>query len=418
MKKKETGVPMLEKRLSSNKYIYYPQDPFYSPLEIQMGPQHPSTHGVLKLKLLLEGEKIIDLEPTIGFLHRGIEKLAENLNYAQVLPLTDRLDYISAMNNNTGYALAVERLLGIEPPPRGKYLRTLVCELARISSHLLWLATHALDIGAMTVFLYCFREREEILNFFEKICGARLTVSYPRIGGVRLDIEDQVLEEIYNFIPKMHEKIEEYEGLLSENRIWLDRTVGVGVISGEEALAYGLTGPSLRGSGIAYDVRKHFPYDAYSEVDFEVPIGKNGDTYDRYWCRLQEMRQSLKIIKQCIENLPEGPVSSELSPDLDMPLYKRAITAESWGESAFISFLTESAPIVPKGELYSAVEGAKGELGFYIVSDGSGRPYRLHIRSPSFIHISALKKLSHNHLIADLVAIIGTLDIVMGECDR
>ncbi|MFN4132607.1 MAG: NADH-quinone oxidoreductase subunit D [Caldimicrobium sp.] len=383
-----------------------------------MGPQHPSTHGVLKLKLVLEGEKIVDLEPTVGFLHRGLEKLAENLNYAQVLPLTDRLDYISAINNNTGYALAVERLLGIEPPPRGKYLRTLTCELSRIASHLLWLATHALDIGAMTVFLYCFREREIILNFFEKICGARLTVSYPRIGGVRLDIEEKVLEEIYNFIPKMYEKIEEYEGLLSENRIWLDRTVGIGVISGDEAIAYGLTGPSLRGSGIPYDVRKHFPYDAYPEVDFEIPVGKNGDTYDRYWCRLQEMRQSLRIIKQCIEKLPEGPVCAELSPDLDMPIYKRAFRAEAWGESAFISFLNETALLIPKGELYSAVEGAKGELGFYIVSDGSGRPYRLHIRAPSFIHISALKRLAKDHLIADLVAIIGTLDIVMGECDR
>lgn len=408
---------MPEKNLNFKEFIYSTEDPFFSPFEIQMGPQHPSTHGVLKLNLLLEGERIVDLEPTVGFLHRGMEKLAENLNYAQVLPLTDRLDYISAMNNNTGYALAVEKLLGIEPPPRGKYLRTLVCELARIASHLLWLATHALDIGAMTVFLYCFREREEILNFFEKICGARLTVSYPRIGGVRLDIEEKVLEEIYNFIPKMYEKIEEYEGLLSENRIWLDRTIGVGVITGEEAISYGLTGPSLRGSGIPYDIRKHFPYDAYPEVDFEIPVGKNGDTYDRYWCRLQEMRQSLKIIKQCIEKLPDGPVCVEFSPDLDIPLYKKAFKVEVWGENAFIAFLNESS-LMPKGELYSAVEGAKGELGFYIVSDGSGRPYRLHIRAPSFIHISALKKLAKNHLIADLVAIIGTLDIVMGECDR
>lgn len=408
---------MPEKNLNFKEFIYSTEDPFFSPFEIQMGPQHPSTHGVLKLNLLLEGERIVDLEPTVGFLHRGMEKLAENLNYAQVLPLTDRLDYISAMNNNTGYALAVEKLLGIEPPPRGKYLRTLVCELARIASHLLWLATHALDIGAMTVFLYCFREREEILNFFEKICGARLTVSYPRIGGVRLDIEEKVLEEIYNFIPKMYEKIEEYEGLLSENRIWLDRTIGVGVITGEEAISYGLTGPSLRGSGIPYDIRKHFPYDAYPEVDFEIPVGKNGDTYDRYWCRLQEMRQSLKIIKQCIEKLPDGPVCVEFSPDLDIPLYKKAFKVEVWGENAFIAFLNDSS-LMPKGELYSAVEGAKGELGFYIVSDGSGRPYRLHIRAPSFIHISALKKLAKNHLIADLVAIIGTLDIVMGECDR
>jgi NADH-quinone oxidoreductase subunit D len=413
MRENQSTNPLISKEIS-----YSLEDPFFAPFEIQMGPQHPSTHGVLKLRLVLEGEKIVDLEPMVGFLHRGIEKLAENMNYAQVLPLTDRLDYISAMNNNTGYALSVERLLGIELPPRGKYLRTMVCELARIASHLLWLATHALDIGAMTVFLYCFREREKILDFFEKICGARLTVSYPRIGGVRLDVEEPVLEEIYNFIPYMYEKIEEYEGLLSENRIWLDRTKGVGLITGEEAIAYGLTGPSLRGSGIPYDIRKHFPYDAYPEVEFEVPVGKNGDTYDRYWVRLQEMRQSLKIVKQCIEKMPEGPVCAELSPDLDMPAFKRAFRAEAFGESTLIAFLNEGVELVPKGELYSAVEGAKGELGFYLVSDERGRPYRLHIRAPSFIHISALKKLAKDHFVADLVAIIGTFDIVMGECDR
>jgi NADH-quinone oxidoreductase subunit D len=231
-------------------------------------------------------------------------------------------------------------------------------------------------------------------------------------------VEEEVLEEIYNFIPYMYAKIEEYEGLLSENRIWLDRTIGIGVISGEEALAYGLTGPSLRGSGIAYDIRKLFPYDAYPEVEFEVPVGKNGDTYDRYWVRLQEMRQSLKIVKQCIEKLPEGPVCAELSPDLDMPLFKRAFKADAIGPVTLIAFLNEGMELVPKGELYSAVEGVKGELGFYLVSDGTGKPYRLHIRVPSFIHISALKRLACGHFIADLIAIIGTLDIVMGECDR
>ncbi len=403
---------MPENRLSE------PEDPFFSVLELQMGPQHPSTHGVLKLHLKLEGERIVDCEPVVGFLHRGLEKLAENFTYPQVLPLTDRLDYISAMNNNTGYCLVVERLLGIEPPPRGKYLRTMVCELARIASHLLWLATHALDIGAMTVFLYCFREREQILNFFEEICGARLTVSYPRIGGVRMDVEEATLEKIYNFLPEMERRIDEYEGLLSENRIWLERTVGVGVITAEEALAYGLTGPSLRGSGVPYDVRKHFPYDAYPEVEFEVPLGKKGDIYDRYKCRLLEMRQSIRIIRQCIEKLPEGEVVSELTPDLDMMPGGRMLKAEAFNDVAFISFLQEAKEIFPKGELYSAVEGAKGELGFYLVSDGSGRPYRLHIRAPSFIHISAIPKLAKDHLIADLVAIIGTLDIVMGECDR
>lgn len=394
------------------------EDPFFSSFEIQMGPQHPSTHGVLKLRLLLEGERIVDCEPIVGFLHRGIEKLAENLTYPQVLPLTDRLDYIASMINNTGYALVVEKLMGIEPPPRGKFLRTLVCELARISSHLLWLATHALDIGAMTVFLYCFRERELILNFLEEICGARLTTSYPRIGGVRIDVEESTLEKIYNFIPQMEKRIEEYEGLLSENRIWLERTVGIGVISAEEAIAYGLTGPSLRGSGVNYDVRKHFPYDAYPEVEFEVPVGKNGDTYDRYICRLKEMRQSLRIIKQCIEKLPKGPVCHELSLELDLPYKKRAFSPELVGKQPLLAFVEDYVKVVPEGEIYVAVEGAKGELGFYLVSDGTGRPYRLHIRAPSFVHISALPKLAKDHFVADLVAIIGTLDIVMGECDR
>ncbi|MCS7149443.1 MAG: NADH-quinone oxidoreductase subunit D [Caldimicrobium sp.] len=409
---------MPERKLQYKEELFSTEDPFFTPFEIQMGPQHPSTHGVLKLRLVLEGERIVDCEPEIGFLHRGLEKLAESMSYTQVLPLTDRLDYISAMNNNTGYALAVERLLGIEPPPRGKFLRTMVCELARVASHLLWLATHALDIGAMTVFLYCFREREKILDFFEDICGARLTVSYPKIGGVRLDVEMGTLERIYDFLPEMEKRLEEYEGLLSENRIWLERTRGVGVISAEEAIAYGLTGPSLRGSGVEYDVRKHFPYDAYPDLDFEVPIGKNGDIYDRYLCRLKEMRQSLRIVKQCIEKMPSGPVCAENSPDLDMLISKRAPVAMAKGEIAFIGFPFERVNLVPFGELYSAVEGAKGELGFYIVSDGTGKPYRLHIRAPSFVHISALPKLAKGHFLADLVSIIGTLDIVMGECDR
>ncbi|MCS7204012.1 MAG: NADH-quinone oxidoreductase subunit D, partial [Thermodesulfovibrio sp.] len=251
---------------------------------LQMGPHHPATHGVLKLWCEFEGEKVVRIKPDIGYLHRGVEKLSESKTYPGAMTLTDRLDYISSMTNNIGYCLAVERLMGIEPPPRAKFIRTIVSELTRLSSHLLWLATHALDIGAMTVFLYAFREREQILQFFEKICGARLTVSYPRIGGVRVDIDERVLSEIYSFMDTILRRVDEYEGLLTENRIWISRTKGVGVISAEDAISLGLTGPALRGSGVYYDIRKHIPYDAYSEVDFEVPLGENGDTYDRYLC--------------------------------------------------------------------------------------------------------------------------------------
>lgn len=386
---------------------------------LQMGPHHPATHGVLKLLCEFEGERVIKITPEVGYLHRGIEKLSEYKTYPGAMTLTDRLDYISSMTNNIGYCLAVERLMGIEPPRRAKFLRTMVAEMSRLSSHLLWLATHALDIGAMTVFLYAFREREQILQFFEKICGARLTVSYPRIGGVRVDIKEHVLEEIYKFMEVMLTRVDEYEGLLTENRIWISRTKGVGVISAADAISLGLTGPALRGSGVYYDIRKFVPYDAYDEVEFEVPLGNSGDTYDRYLCRIREMRQSVLIVKQCIEKMPQGKIISEQSPEIDMPYQsKRKIEAGDSLWSGFIAFSDEKYDLLPKGEIYSAIEAPKGELGFYIVSDGSGRPYRMHIRAPSFIHISAIPKLCEGHLLADVIAIIGTFDIVMGEADR
>jgi NADH-quinone oxidoreductase subunit D len=386
---------------------------------LQMGPHHPATHGVLKLYTEFEGERVLKIVPDVGYLHRGIEKLAESKTYPSAMTLTDRLDYISSMTNNIGYCLAVERLMGIEPPPRAKFIRTMVAELTRLSSHLLWLATHALDIGAMTVFLYAFREREQILDFFEKICGARLTVSYPRIGGVRVDINEKVLDEIYKFTEIMLKRVDEYEGLLTENRIWISRTKGVGVVSSEEALSLGLTGPALRGSGVYYDIRKLIPYDAYPEVDFEVPLGENGDTYDRYLCRIKEMRQSTLIIKQCIEKIPEGDILTEQAPDIDIPHQgKRQISAGDSLWSGFIQFVDKKTELMPPAEIYSAIEAPKGELGFYIISDGSGRPYRMRVRAPSFIHISAIPKLCEGHLLADVIAIIGTLDIVMGEADR
>lgn len=386
---------------------------------LQLGPHHPATHGVLRLLCEFEGERVIKITPDVGYLHRGIEKLSESKTYPGAMTLTDRLDYISSMTNNIAYCLAVERLMGIEPPPRAKFIRTIVSELTRLSSHLLWIATHALDIGAMTVFLYAFREREQILQFFEKICGARLTVSYPRIGGVRVDIEEPVLDEIYSYMDVMLSKVDEYETLLSENRIWLARTKGIGIIKPEEAISFGLTGPALRASGVYYDIRKHYPYDAYSEIDFEVPLGENGDTYDRYLCRIHEMRQSAQIVRLCIEKMPKGEIISERSLDIDIPYQsKRKIKAEEtlWG--GFIAFSEEREEILSRGEIYSAIEAPKGELGFYIVSDGSGKPYRMRIRSPSFIHISAIPKLCEGHLLADVIAIIGTLDIVMGEADR
>lgn len=387
-------------------------------LTISMGPQHPATHGVLRLVLELDGETVVKCTPHIGYLHRGVEKLAENRTYTSALPLTDRLDYISSMANNIGYCIALERLFSIEVPERAKYIRTIMAEMTRISSHIIWLGTHALDIGAMTVFLYSFREREWLLDLFEMICGARLTVSYSRIGGVRSDINNEFLESLRRFTEEFPKKIEEYETLIDKNRIWLQRTKGIGVISAEDAINRGLTGPTLRGSGVRYDVRKHSPYDAYGLVNFEVPVGENGDVYDRYRCRMEELRQSNFIIKQCIEAIPEGPVLADNAPELDMPVTgNKRIFAEMSLSHAFV-IVSDEDQISPQGEIYSAVEAPKGELGFYFVSDGSGRPYRMRVRAPSFVHASVLPKLSEGHLVADVIANIGTIDIVLGECDR
>jgi len=384
-------------------------------LNVNMGPQHPATHGVLRLVLDIDGETIVNVTPYVGYLHRGIEKLGESLTYFQGLPLTDRLDYVSAMSNNIGYVVAVERLFGIDPPERAKFIRTIVSELSRISNHLLWLATHALDIGAMTVFLYCFREREWILDLFEMICGARLTVTYPRVGGVRNDVSQEFLDSLYKFTEEFPTRIPEYETLIDKNRIWLKRTKGIGVISAEEAINWGLTGPTLRGSGVQYDIRKHTPYDAYDKVEFEVPIGTNCDTYDRYRCRMLEFRQSIKIIRQCMEKLPQGPVMAD-TPKFTLPPKDFILKDMEHLIHQFI--LITKGPTVPEGEIYVATEVPKGELGFYFVSDGTGKPYRMRIRAPSFIHASVLPRLCVGHLVADVIANIGTIDIVLGECDR
>lgn len=386
-------------------------------LTISMGPQHPATHGVLRLVLELDGETVVKCTPYVGYLHRGIEKLAEHMTYLNAIPLTDRLDYISSMANNQGYCLAVERLFGIEAPERAKYIRTMVAEMSRISSHILWLGTHALDIGAMTVFLYSFREREWILDLFEMLCGARLTTTYGRIGGVRNDVSQEFLDSLYKFTEEFPSRVAEYETLIDQNRIWLKRTKRIGVIEADEAVSWGLTGPTLRGSGVPYDVRKYAPYDAYDKVEFDVPVGKNGDVYDRYRCRMEEFRQSVRIIRQCIEKLPKGPVMAPEASKVSLPPKDNVLKDMESMIHHFV-LITKGPIAAPEGEIYSAVEAPKGELGFYLVSDGTGRPYRMRVRSPSFVHASVIPKLCEGSLVADVIANIGTIDIVLGECDR
>jgi len=384
-------------------------------LLLNLGPQHPSTHGVLKVILTLEGEKVIKSEPVLGFLHRGVEKIAENITYNQFIPHTDRLDYVCAMYNNFAYVRAIEKLLGITVPERAEYLRTIVAEVQRLIGHLFWLGTQALDIGAMTVFFFTFRDREALLDVFVDLCGARLTTSWYRVGGVERDFDEKIINDIYRFIEGFHEKIAEYDALLINNRIWLARTKDIAVMSGEDAIAYGLSGSTLRGSGVDYDLRKVAPYGAYDKVEWTVPLGKKGDTYDRYWVRMEEMKESCKIIKQCLDQLPEGPYKAYL-PKYVSPDKERVFTDM---ESMIYQFKLYSDGFdAPPGDIYCGTEAHKGELGFYIVSQGGGKPYRLKIRSPSFIHMGAFDYMAKGYMIADIITIFGTYDIVMGECDR
>lgn len=384
-------------------------------MSINMGPQHPSTHGVLRLILELDGETVVKATPHIGFLHRGVEKLAEYKTYHQFITLTDRLDYLAPLSNNLGYVLAVEKLLNIEAPKRSQYIRIILCELTRISSHLLWLATHALDIGAMTVYFYCFRERETINNIFEMAAGSRMNLSYFRIGGVARDLPDGFVEKVREFVNDFPARLRDYETLLTKNKIWLMRTKDVGVISAEDAINYGLSGPSIRGSGVKWDVRKSEPYSSYDEMDFIVPVGQNGDVYDRYIVRLEEMRQSNEIVRQATDTIPEGKFIAEL-PDVTLPQKENLKKSM---EALIHHFKVVTGGICPPvGEVYACVEAPKGELGFYIVSDGTKNPYRVKIRPPSFVNLEGLQKMVEGHLIADVVAVIGSLDIVLGEIDR
>ncbi len=389
--------------------------PRESELLLNMGPQHPATHGVLRVVLQLEGERVIKATPDMGYLHRGVEKLCEALTYQQIIPHTDRLDYVCSMLNNYAFVRAVEKLLNITIPERAEYIRTIVAEMQRIIGHLFWLGTQALDIGAMTVFFWTFREREVLLDMFEKLCGARLTLNYYRIGGVDTDFTPDLVERLYAFLESFPVHLLEYDDLLRTNRIWLSRTKSIAVLSAQDAVNLGVTGPVLRGSGVAYDVRKAEPYGAYDKVDWEVPIGKNGDTYDRYWVRLEEMRQSARIIRQCLDQLPSGAIIADVPQVVPPP--KQEVMRDM--QSHIHHFIIYTLGFkVPKGETYCASEGAKGELGFFIVSDGGTRPYRLKIRSPSFVHLGAFDHMARGYLIADIVTIFGTYDVVMGEVDR
>ena len=357
---------------------------------INMGPQHPSTHGVLRVKLRLDGERVTGSECIIGYLHRGVEKIAEHRTYTQFAPYVDRMDYVAAVSNGLGYCETVEKLLGAEAPPRARVVRTILTELQRIASHLLWLGTHALDIGALTPIFYCLREREEILKIFEKYCGARLTTHAFRIGGLQYETYDGFEQETRRFCEDFRIKVDEYERLLTENRIWVGRTKGVGILTAQQAIDLGVTGPPLRACGVAWDIRKAMPYAAYDQYQFDIPTGKNGDTYDRYLVRMEELRQSIRICLQAIDNIPSGPIMARIGKVLKPP----------------------------PGEVYHSIEAPKGEIGYYIVSDGTTQPYRVRVRPPSFINLQAFDTMVRGHLVADVVAIIGTLDIVLGEVDR
>ncbi len=384
-------------------------------MTINMGPQHPSTHGVLRLLLTLEGETIVDAEPVIGYLHTAIEKEAEHKTYHKVITMNDRLDYVSGMTNNFAYCLAVEKLLGIEPPLRGQYLRVIVAELQRIASHLVFLGTMALELGVMSAFFYCFREREKILDLFEMLCGARLTYSYIIVGGVRYDLPDGWIEKCREFLDTFPQAWKELDELISNNPVWLQRTKGIGVLRKEDAIAWGVTGPSLRASGVAWDLRKTMPYSSYDHFDFEVPTMDDGDTYARYWVRMLEMVESAKIVRQAIEHLPPGPILADHPWATPPP--KHLLDKDMEALIRHFLFYSRGYP-VPPGEAYAAVESARGEVGFYIISDGSEKPYRMHVRAPSFIHVHALPIVAKGHLIADLVAILASFDPVMGEVDR
>ena len=383
---------------------------------LNMGPQHPSTHGVLRVVLELDGEKVVAARPDIGYLHTGIEKTCEAKTYSQAITLTDRIDYLAPLSNNLGYCLAVEKLLNLEAPKRAQYVRVLLTELTRIASHLVWLGTHAIDLGAMSVFLYCFREREEIIKIFEMVSGQRMMTSYFRIGGLALEPPAGWLERVSAFVEAFPSHLAEYEDLLTQNRIWRIRTMGVGYLKPEDAIAMGVSGPSLRAAGVPYDVRKFFPYSSYDEFDFDVPTRTESDCYARYLVRVAEMRESLKIVRQAMSRVPaEGPIRAE-APGIIPPQREKMKTEMEALIYHFKIFTEGFSP--PPGEVYQRIESPRGELCCYVASDGSPKPMRVKFRTPSFVNLQALPMLVAGRLMADVVACIGTLDIVLGEIDR
>jgi NADH-quinone oxidoreductase subunit D len=382
---------------------------------LNMGPQHPSTHGVLRVILEIDGETVVRIMPDIGYLHTGIEKTCEAKFYQQVVPLTDRIDYLCPLTNNLCYCLAIEKLLGLELPPKAQWMRVLLNELTRINSHLVWLGTHALDIGAMSVFLYCFREREDILRIFEMVSGQRMMTSYFRIGGLALEPPLGFFDRVGNFVKRFPEKVDEYENLLTGNPIWEMRTKGVARITAEDAIALGASGPTLRGSGVDFDLRRDLPYSGYENFKFKVPISQDGDVFARYLCRVQEMRESNAIARQALEGMPEGPIKAD-APKVILPDREKMKTQM---EALIYHFkiITEGFS-VPAGEVYQAVESPRGEMGYYVVSDGTAKPYRIHMRAACLANLQLLPKMCEGRLIADVVAAIGSIDIVLGEIDR
>lgn len=385
-------------------------------MSVAMGPSHPSTHGVLRLQLELDGETVTHCDPVLGYLHRGDEKIAENMTYNQFVPYTDRLDYLAPLANNVAYAIAVEKLANLKVPPRCEAIRVICCELARISSHLLGLGAFAMDTGAWTVFMYQFTEREKLYKLFEELTGARFTTSYTRIGGMSRDMPegwtDRVLAFCDQFLPILDEMLE----MLTRNKIFMDRTVGVGIITKADAIAYGLTGPNARGSGVTVDLRKDRPYSGYEQYEFDVPVGVTGDSYDRYLCRGEEMKQSVRIVRQAVKNMPGGAWFAEDARKIIAPRKDKVLTSMEELINNFM--IVTEGPQMPAGEVYFEAENPKGALGFFIISKGGGVPYRMKIRSPSFCNLSILPKVCKDNLLSDVVAILGSLDFVMGECDR
>jgi len=384
-------------------------------MTLNMGPQHPATHGVLRVVLELDGETVLKATPYMGYLHTGIEKTAEDKLYYKVIPMTDRMDYLSPMSNNLGFVLCVEKLLGIEVPEKVKVARVLLTELTRLNSHLVWLGTHALDVGAMSMMLYTFREREMILDIYEAVSGQRMMSTYFRVGGLAYDLPPDLDKKVRAILKVFPDKIKEYEKLLSQNRIWIKRLTDVGNLTPEQALDMSLTGPVLRSTGIKYDVRKAHPYSGYEKFDFDIPVGTKGDCYDRYMVRLEEMRQSLRIVKQAMDGMPEGPFRADV-PGVVLPPKSKVLTDM---EAMIFHFkiITEGFK-VPRGSYYQPIESPKGELGYFIVSDGSVKPYRMRVRPPSLINLQALETMVRGRLIADVVTCIGSIDIVLGEVDR